>query len=237
MGNLDLLCNALSGLKIIELSHPFEEHMPAWPTHSKYFHTLWNSYEHGDRATTYQIIINEHNGTHIDAPAHFIREGKGHTWIDEMPAATFLAVCRTLDVSFLPKKGEVTKEHIVDWENKNGAIEKDEAVFFYFGWSKLWNKRPNDTEFSSDWPGVGRTAAEYLLDKKVKLVGVDTLAADVCNTVDFPCHYTLLGNNIPIIENLNNLDKMSTRAYFMALPLMIREGSASPVRAVGFVEK
>jgi kynurenine formamidase len=97
----------------------------------------------------------------------------------------------------------------------------------------LWGNRPNDKNFLRDWIGVGRCAAEYLVRKKIKMVGIDTLSIDCFETSEFPAHVTFLGNRIPIIENLKNLDLMSQRSYFMALPLPIKEGSASPIRAIG----
>ncbi|MGD0015687.1 MAG: cyclase family protein, partial [Bryobacteraceae bacterium] len=64
--------------RLIDLSQTLEEHIPNYPTHSKYFHNLWGSYWHGNRSLTYQITMNEHNGTHVDAPAHFISDAKPH---------------------------------------------------------------------------------------------------------------------------------------------------------------
>jgi kynurenine formamidase len=237
LNKINHLEDLLNQLQIVELSHTLEEHIPIWPTHSKFLHTLWHSYWHGDVAIDHQLLINEHNGTHIDAPAHFIKEGESHIWINEMPLRTFWGPCAVIDLSFLGKLGVVTEEHIRQWEQKHGDIKKDDIVLLYFGWSKLWRKRPEDYEFTHDWPGVGASAAEYLVEKGVKMVGVDTLAIDVFGSTENPAHYALLGNKISIIENLNNLDQMPERGYFAALPLLIKEGSASPVRAIAFVEK
>jgi kynurenine formamidase len=88
----------------------------------------------------------------------------------------------------------------------------------------------------TDWPGIGWSAAQYLADKRIKMVGVDTLAVDVFGSADNPAHHVCLGNKIPIVENLDNLSKMSNRGFFAALPLPIKEGSASPIRAIAFRE-
>ena len=62
------LLNALQNSRVIDLSQTLEEHMPHYPTHSKFFHNLWGCYWHGDRALTHQLVMNEHSGTHVDAP-------------------------------------------------------------------------------------------------------------------------------------------------------------------------
>lgn len=240
-GEVDVLLKQLEDLinqlDVVELSHTLEEHIPIWPTHSRYLHTLWHSYWHGDDAIDYQLLINEHNGTHVDAPAHFIREGNAHKWINEMPIKSFFGSCITMDMSFLGKRGILTKEQIILWEEQNEEIQENDIVFINFGWARYWKNRPEDKEYVNDWPGVGRSAAEYLRDKKVKMVGVDTLAVDAFKAEGDPAHYALLGNEILVIENLNNLDKLTKRCYFMALPLPIKEGSASPIRAIALIEK
>ncbi|PZE20595.1 cyclase family protein [Paenibacillus xerothermodurans] len=228
------LHDLLTQMQVIELSHTLEEHIPIWPTHSRYQHTLWHSYWHGDEAVNYQILINEHNGTHVDAPAHFIREGPAHVWINQMPIRTFFGPCTVLDLSFIGSLGVVEGGHIQEWEQEHGAIDAGDVVLIHLGWSKYWKKRPDDKQFVQDWPGIGKSAAEYLTEKKIKMIGVDTLAIDVFGSTDNPAHHTFLGSQIPIMENLNNLDKMPTRAYFIALPLPIAEGSGSPIRAVAF---
>ncbi len=83
------LTNLISGLRqarMVDLSQTLEEHIPNFPTHSKFFHDMWGSYWHGDRALTYQLVMNEHNGTHVDAPAHFISDAtpEAHTTIEQI---------------------------------------------------------------------------------------------------------------------------------------------------------
>ena len=69
------------------------------------------------------------------------------------------------------------------------------------------------------------------------MVGVDTLGVDKDGADNDPAHHILLSNKIPIVENLRNLDKLhEVRGYFVALPLLIRDGSASPVRPVMLVD-
>ena len=58
---------------VIDLSQTLEEHMPHFPTHSKFFHNLWSSYD-GRALAHYLLVMHEHNGTHVDAPVHFLKD-------------------------------------------------------------------------------------------------------------------------------------------------------------------
>ncbi len=71
MSHIMSMYKQLAQMKVIDLSHVLEEDMPVYPTHSRYFHTLWDSFETGSPAMVYQLIINEHCGTHMDSTAHF----------------------------------------------------------------------------------------------------------------------------------------------------------------------
>jgi kynurenine formamidase len=237
MNKFKQLDDLLRGMELVELSHTLEEHIPIWPTHSKFLHTLWHSYWHGDEAIDFQLLINEHNGTHVDAPAHFMKEGPAHLWINEMPIRTFFGPCVVLDLSFIGSQGVVEVEHVQAWEADNGNVEAGDIVIFNLGWAKYWKKRPDDKQYVTNWPGIGRTAADYLVSKGIQMAGVDTLAVDVFDSKENPAHHVFLGNKIPIVENLANLDQMSKRGYFFALPLPIKDGSASPIRAVAFREE
>ncbi|QIQ20795.1 cyclase family protein [Zophobihabitans entericus] len=84
---------------------------------------------------------------------------------------------------------------------------------------------------------MGKDGAEYLRDKDIKAVGTDAIAIDATEHGDHPAHYTLLGANIAIIENLTNLKQLTQPFIFLAFPLKIKQGSVSPIRAVAFIEK
>jgi kynurenine formamidase len=95
--------------------------------------------------------------------------------------------------------------------------------------------RPSGRRFLEDWPGLSGEAAKYLVGKGVSLVGCDTLAIDAAVSTENPAHYALLGSEVYIVENLKNLDRLPPFCLFLALPLKIRGGSGSPVRAVALV--
>ena len=238
MRDVSKVCETLRGARVIDLSQPLEEHMPHFPTHSKYFHNLWGSYWHGNRALTYQITMNEHNGTHVDAPAHFVTDAKpaAHVTIENVPLTRLIGRGVRMDCRGMKEGDYVSKSFITDWEAEHLALAAGDVVAFNFGWSAHWGLRPDDQRYVTDWPGISMEAAEYLIEKSVAAIGVDTLSPDPpAALVGKPIHPVVLEKQILIIENLTNLEQLPDCFLFLALPLKIRGGSGSPVRAVGIV--
>lgn len=232
------LCQTIRQAKLVDLSQAYEEHMPNYPTHSKFYHNLWGSYWHGDRALTYQLVMNEHNGTHVDAPAHFISDAKpqAHVTIDRVPLARLIGRGAHLDCRSLQEADYVSKNFVTGWEAQHGSLGAGDIVLFDFGWSAHWGPRPGNQRYLEDWPGVSLEAAEYLITKPIAALGVDTLSPDPPEALrKKPIHPVLLEKQVLIIENLCNLDQLPDFFLFLALPLKIRAGSGSPIRAVALV--
>jgi kynurenine formamidase len=235
LSKIKQLSELLSGMRIIDLSHTLEEDMPIVPSHNRYFHTLWDSFEHGSLALAYQLIINEHTGTHIDATAHFIKEGHpAHQYMDETPLTQFFGRALTLDFSHYTETDSVTTEEIVQWERQNYSIEAGDIVNFNFGWDRHWLPRSVSQTFAKSRPGISGEAAEYLVSKKVKVVGCDVISIDGSSSSGAPAHYALLGSGVNIVENLTRLEEIHGESYILIFPLKIKQGSGSPIRAVAF---
>jgi kynurenine formamidase len=231
------LARTLRGARRVDLSQTIEEHMPHFPTHSKFFHNLWGSYWHGDRALTYQLVINEHNGTHVDAPAHFISDAKpaAHVTMDRVPLDRLVGRGLRLDCRGFAERDYVPRQFIQEWEAAHQQISRDDILLFNFGWSAHWGLRPQNQRYVSDWPGVNYEAAEYLAGKAIGALGVDTLSPDPPAALAAkPIHPFLLEKQILIVENLTRLEELPDSFLFMAFPLKIGGGSGSPIRAVAF---
>ena len=235
--SLEKLIDALSDMELVDLGQTLEDHMPVHPTHSRFFKMLWHSPDFGDCCTDYQLVLNEHNGTHVDSFRHYINQD-GYAWIDEIPLERFSAPCVTIDATFLGACEVLTKEQIQEWEQKNGAIRAGDAVLIDTGWMSRWAVRPNDTAFTHDYPGLSGEGAAYLVERGAAFVGIDTLGIDCWGAHHDPAHQALLSSRVPVVENLNNLGLLhGRRGYFVMLPLKIRAGSASPVRPVVLVDR
>lgn len=238
MTDVSALLTKLRGLRVIDLSQTLEEHMPNFPTHAKFFHNLWDSYGLGGRSLSYQLVVHEHNGTHVDAPAHFLRNARpdAHVTIERVPLTQLLGRGVRIDCRETKAGEYASKKVLQDWEDRHAPIDAGDIVLFDFGWSANWAPRPNAGRYLENWPGVGMDAAEYLLSKKIAAIGVDTLSPDPPEALRTrPIHPVVLEKQVLIIENLCNLDQLPDFFLFLALPLKIRDGSGSPVRAVALV--
>jgi len=232
--NIKEFCKTVNSFEIVDLSHGYKEGIPIWPSHAPYEHVLWEDYDKG--SLNYQLKIHEHCGTHVDSPAHFIKEGKGHVFMSDIPLEHFMGRCITLDFTDHPRNFMVMPEHIQQWEKEHIRIEENDIVMFNFGVTEAW-KHGNIDYINANWSGLGKRSAEYLLSKKIKMVGSDGLALDVYGVDKYWVHLILLDNRILILENVANLDKMPDEGYFICLPLNVQNCSGSPIRAIGFKNK
>lgn len=101
------------------------------------------------------------------------------------------------------------------------------AVLFNFNWDKFWG-----TEQYYDYPYISEDLIEYLVQKKVKLVGVDTINIDNPNNLTRPAHTMFLERDILIVENLTNLEVLIGKKFrFFTVPIKGKKVAAMPVRA------
>jgi len=236
MDDIKSLKNLISECQVVDLTHSICDQMPAAPGHNPFQHIIWNSPELGDPAKSYQIILNEHTGTHIDAPGHFIQEGSSENlWIDQIPLKSLFCSCKVIKQSGLQGGESISKTYIQSWEDSNKKIQKGDGVLFHTGWDHLFMSCCVNGLYTDSWPGLGADSADYLISKGVSLVGIDTVSMDSSEAKEFPSHKKLLSNNIYIFENLNNLFRIDKECFLIALPLPIQKGTASPVRAIAFI--
>ena len=222
----------------VDLSHTLEEGIPAWPTHARFSSTLYESQTLGDVATHNGLTISEHSGTHMDAPLHFVPEGPAHYGADGIPLERLAGRAATIDATALgPDEPLLGPERIRAWEEEHGPLEPGDRVLVRYGWAERWATGREGRRFLEDWPGLSGEAAEYLVEKGVALVGCDTLAVDAAGSEENPAHQVLLGNEVYVVENLKNLEVLPPFCLFLALPLKIKDGSGSPVRAVALVPR
>ncbi len=174
----------------------------------------------GDPVTMSQISINSHNGTHIDAPFHFMADG---TTIDMMPIDTAIGPARVIEIK---DPASIKLDEVKPYDIREG-----ERILFKTRNSSYAYKT---TAFVDDYVYCTNEVAYYLKDRKVRLVGVDYIT--IGNQKDIEnikiVHETLLMNGIYIIEMLN-LEGVKPGVYEMiCLPLRMEKGDAGPCRAI-----
>ena len=222
---------------VIDLSQTFEERMPLWHGSTRFFHNLCTSYWHGDPSVDFHLEFNEHTGTHVDAPAHFVKDEMHpeHRWIDELGVDALIGEARVIDFHDVGAAGVVTAKQLGQWEGRHGPLAAGEIALFNLGWAQHWQTLPEGKRYIDDWPYLSRDCAELLVERGVRAVGTDTLTPDPPGSSEYPVHRTLLPRGVLIVENLARLEELPERCVFLALPLKIRQGSGSPLRAVALL--
>ena len=222
--------------EFVDLTYAYEEGMPVWPTHPHYFQNRWEHYENGFYFN--QITLGEHNGTHIDAPGHFIQEGPAHYFIEQMDIRRFFGRACIVDACRdFGEQYRLTVQQLREWEAAHEPIQAQDMVFIRFGMDRKYALAPDHQDFIQRWGGVSPEAAQYLADKGISVVGTDALSIDIYGNPNSAAHQIFLGNEIYVIENLVNLDQLPSVVSVVALPLKLKGGSGAPVRVVALVEK
>ena len=212
-------------MQIVDLTHEISNETPVFHTYVKPMIRDWTTLDlHGFRSKLFMLV--EHTATHVDATAHFIKDGE---YIDQEPLDHFFGPAVLLDLRKYARKNHAfSQEEISNAEKEAGVDVHQKIVLLWTAWDAYWGK----DEFWNN-PGLSKGAAEYFKKKKVKAVAADIGSMDTGDSTSFPAHHTLLGAGINIFESLTNLSELSKREFlFSAVPLKIRQGTASPVRAI-----
>jgi len=208
----------------IDLTLTISESIPSFPGSPKPQFIHWSEIEH-EGYNLELLFLSSHTGTHLDAPYHFVKDGLK---IDQIPLDRLIGKAILIKLKKM-KNSSITKSDIEMFEKKNGKIPCHSSIFFY----TEWQKNLNDKNYFTENPGLDISAAEYLASKKINLVGIDSPSIDVGTDESFTIHHILSKNDILIVENLTNLNKITSNEFiFTILPLKLKNATGSPVRAV-----
>jgi len=209
-------------MKIFDLTHTLESGMPVFPGDTSPVFNMAMTHQK-DGAQVIRMDIATHHGTHLDCPLHFFENGKstGNSELGNFFGKAFLLDCTTFQ-----KGDKIPLDHI-----QRAEISWDEIswVIIYTGWYKHWGT----PEYFNHFPVLSVEAAKFLQGKNLKGIGLDVISIDAIDSEDYPIHNIVLGNGMYIIENLTNLHSIGTNYFaFSALPLKIKDGDGSPIRAI-----
>jgi len=193
------------------------------------------------------ISMNEHTGTHFDAPAHWItgRDVPNGT-VDTLAPADFIHPAVVIDITSESAADEdfiLTRAFLEAWEERNGPIPPRHWVFLRTDWYKRVGTLSylNLKHDGAHSPGPDGDAVRFLVhDRDCIGLGVETVGTDAGQAAHFveplPAHSVLHGNGRYGLQCLTNLDKLPVRgAVIVATPLKIQGGSGSPLRVIAIV--
>lgn len=240
---------ALDQLEWIDLTHAFDSTTLYWPNNPTEFEHEVDAYgvtALGYFYSSYSLSTPEHGGTHLDAPIHF---SEGKMTSDEIPLENLIGQAVLIDVSSRALENRdylISADDILNWETENGQIEARTIILFKTGYGQFYpdresyfgtTKKGDEAIPELHFPGISPEAAELLVSRKAKAVGLDTPSLDYGQSLDFKTHQILMGANIPGFENVANLEAIPSSKSFqvMALPMKIKGGSGGPLRIIAGV--
>ena len=207
----------------IDISVPLRTGMVHWPDNPPVSIERMLDIERGDIANVSIISMGAHTGTHMDAPLHFFRTGRG---LDTMPLTATIGRARVIEIR--------DPESIKPEELRPHRIQRGERVLFKTRNSaRCWQT----DDFVEDFVYISQEAARYLAAKQVQTIGVDYLSVGGFFKDGVETHHALLEAGIWIIEGLN-LSNVAPAIYeLVCLPLKIEGSDGAPSRAIlRFVE-
>ena len=172
-----------------------------------------------DRTFMHWVETESHIGTHVEMPAHYIKNGKSAS---EMPIETFMGEAIVLKFDFLKlqdgKGRPIKTEHIA-------KVKAGDIVL-------MWSPYRG-----AESPYISSEAAKGLAEKRIKLLGVQNIGVEESHTA-MATHDNLLKNDVPIIEVLVNLDAVKKeRVFYIGLPLRVSGLDSSWIRAIALEER
>jgi len=221
----------------VDLSQEIYTGMLVYPSHLKTIIFTHASHEEVKRAIgsgfSYQtsgILMCDHGPTHIDSVSDLSRDPDAPS-VDEIPLEHCVTSAVWLDVSDVPRQSQFGPDKIeAELQRWNLDIRPGDTVLFYTGHYERFYGTP---EYATHRPGLTREATEYIIDKGAVNFGVDNTSPDMWLDKSCPCHSVCAERRVTHIENLCNLDKLVGKRFtFIALPLRIRKGTGSPLRAI-----
>jgi len=270
-GVLDALLAGFRGSRVVDLTVALSEELPcAWPTHMPFQRKLYNYFANdptqhqptmGFRGPyhTAVLTLDEHCGTHIDAPSHFIPPAGsglpnaaeiGSQTLEKLDLARMIGPAAVINVTELTGQGEggvspeILPEHITRWESEHGQLQSDDIVLFRSDWDQFYVPMPDGSAYvlnpfllqkGPGWPTPGIPALQLLLDRGVTTIGLDGVSVGASHD-GVPPHVFGLGKGMMYVELLANLKDVPARgAFFIFLPIKIKGGSAGPGRAIALV--
>lgn len=269
---LPSLAAAIAGAELVDLSVALAEHLPAaWPTHMPFQRKIFNWYApggedqiqpiHGHRGPyqTAWLTLDEHCGTHFDAPTHFIpppdsglphASDLGRETGDTIDLGRLIGPATVIDATELAARGEggvspeITPDLIERWERDHGRLVAGDVVLFRTDWDDRYRPLPEGSAYVFDpfvlakgggWPTPGIPALELLLERGVRTVGLDGVSVGAAHD-GAPTHQFGLGRGMLFIELLANLRRLPPRgSLFVFLPLKIAGSTGGPGRAIGLI--
>ncbi|SRR5579872_3321710 len=203
-------------MKVYDISWPISESTTEYKNKESIFFTKLKDFDI-DHVRESKFCMSTHTGTHVDAPTHFMRQGKT---IDNISLDQLIGGARVLD--FTKVREKITADDLARY-----TINEHEIILLRTANSA----KSTIDDFEADFIYLDPSGAKYLADKKVKAVGIDYLGIERGDP-EHTTHVTLFNANVVIIEGLRLGHVQSGDYFLVCLPLRLLGLEAAPARAI-----
>jgi kynurenine formamidase len=222
---------------VVDLTHTFTPRLPVFPAFKPV--KITPKFALGkDGFFANELTFDEHTGTHMDAPVHFV--DKAQT-ADRIPPDTLIAPLAVISIAAKAAKNAdatLDVDDILAWEKQHGRLPRGAFVAMHSGWDarvatpdRFMNR---DAKGTMHAPGFSEAAARFLAtERDIVGAGVDTLSLDIAAAAKFVAHLALLGAGKYGVELMANLANVPAAGATMIVGAPKHEGaSGGPVRVL-----
>jgi len=203
----------------VDLSVPLRTGMPAYPGDAPFEMKPMLRIADGKGCNLSALQMGTHTGTHVDPPWHFVEDGAR---VDELPLDLLIGKAYVADIRGVPAvTARLLAEASVPEDAERLLIRTDNS----FG---AWDQ----PAFQPDFVYLAPDAAEWIVQRGIRLVGIDYLSVEQFRAPQPLTHHTLLGAGVIVVEGLNLRELKPGWVRFICLPLRIEGGDGAPARAV-----
>ncbi len=205
-------------MKLYDITVPISNELPVYPGDPPIEVTRIASLENGDIARVSHLSFSTHIGTHIDPPCHFMKDG---VTADRLPLDLFIGPARVVDVG----EADVIDAALLSGLDLAGV----ERLLFKTRNSRFWRET---NEFQTEFVHLATDGAALLVERGVRVVGIDYLSIEKFNFDQPTTHWTLLGAGVLVVEGLDLSEVPPGEYELICLPLKIKDGDGGPARVV-----
>jgi arylformamidase len=204
-------------MKLIDVTVPLDSALATYPNNTPFSIEAIKRIARGDSSNVSTLHMSAHTGTHVDAPRHFFDGGGG---TEALPLEMLIGRTRVIEVT--------SRASIAAGDLSGIDLSEDVRLLIKTHNSRLWSS----PDFHTDYIGVTESGAKHLIDRGIKVLGVDYLSVEQFRKPGAPAHHALLGAGIIVIEGLNLADVDPGVYEMYCLPLRIVGSDGAPARVV-----
>ncbi len=206
-------------MRIIDLSPTLSPATPVWPGDPALRLTHPASLARGDAFSLTELTMSAHTGAHVDAPAHYVRDGAG---ADVIPLETLVGPALVVDTG----EADIISAGVLD-----GLAIPPGTTRLLFRTRNSARGLMVSPRFHTDFVAIDAAGARWLVQRGVRLVGMDYYSAAPYDALA-PTHQILLRAGVVIVEGLNMMAVAPGGYEFICLPLKLKDADGAPARAI-----